>query len=382
MFYVTGSTSGVGYDLIDIINNNNLEAIPIGSRNINNIKSIADNSNQKGFFVGGDIFDINSDAYSYFMNDIIHCSGTIFCLASVDMDAMPRKNENGLIEEDIIDPRNGEKWDRNISTDDKKLIREDMAFKQIDFYKNLFNKLLNRSDGSPKLTIIFANSIISKFYENHSIRHSQYSRLKNEITHIIELYRSLLKNKNVYLKNIFLGLIDTPMFKNRGELSAQRSKNMIDKIGVMIPLNGEDLTSSTVLKSKNVAKFLFDIGSIDSKSSPDTYLLFKNSQLDLEKFIKEELYKKDILKYKINKLDISSKDDITLSPDIKNFLNNLRATYLNRYLEKGNISSKYLEKKILSSNLKKGEMILKRYPSVVSKDMFMDMSIRMMSNYP
>jgi len=173
------------------------------------------------------------------------------------------------------------------------------------------------------------------------------------------------------------------MFRSRGELSAKRTKRIVEKLGSMIPLNGEEIVSDFLLESKDVAKFLFNLASIEPKESPDTYILFKNSHLNLEKVMKEEFYKKEIINYKINKLNLLFKDNnIVLSSDIIDFLNNLRATYLNRYLEKNNISSKYLEKKILSSNLSIGNNILQRYPKIVSKDTFIDMSIRMMSNYP
>jgi len=382
MFYVTGSTSGVGYDLIDIIVKNNFEAIPIGSRNINNIKNIAGNSNQKGFFVGGDIFDINSDAYNYFMKDIINCSGTIFCLASVDMDAIPKENKDGFIEEDCIDPRDGKEWNNAIRTEDKQLVREEMALKQIEFYKTLFDKLLNRQDTSNKLTIIFANSIISKFYENHSFKHSQYARLKNNITDIIELYRSRLKKNNVFVKNIFLGLIDTPMFRNRGELSAKRTTRIVEKLGVMLPLNGEEIVADTLLKSKDVANFLFTLTDKNPESYPDTYILFRDRHLELDRVLKEEDDKTNILNSKINNLNLLSNDVIFLSEDIKDFLLNLRSGYLDKYLSTKDIPSNRLKKKILSINLSNGDKILQRYPNMINRDTLLDVSIRMISNYP
>jgi len=69
--------------------------------------------------------------------------------------------------------------------------------------------------------LVFANSVIAKYFESIFIsRSSEYGRLKNEVSKMIEEYRQRLEEKNVFVKNIFLGITDTPMFSKRGPISA------------------------------------------------------------------------------------------------------------------------------------------------------------------
>jgi len=124
-------------------------------------------------------------------------------------------------EEWLSDP-----WKKWITSKQKRIIRENLAQKQINFYRNLFEKLLRR-DPTESLTLVFTNSIISKFYELPSFcwegSRSEYGRLKNEITKLIWEYSERLKEKNVYIKNVTLGVVDTPMFKKRGKKSEIKS---------------------------------------------------------------------------------------------------------------------------------------------------------------
>jgi S-adenosylmethionine:diacylglycerol 3-amino-3-carboxypropyl transferase len=98
-----------------------------------------------------------------------------------------------------------------------------MANEQINFWRTLLEKLCSRQS-MKTITLVFVNSVIAKYYESSIIsKGSEYGRLKNEISKMIEEYRPQLEAKNVFVKNVFLGITKTPMFDNRGDISAYRT---------------------------------------------------------------------------------------------------------------------------------------------------------------
>jgi hypothetical protein len=300
------------------------------------------------------------------------------------MDPIPiYDNIANRIIEDAVNPLTGKKWNSEITIEDKKNIRKNMANEQINFYLTLFDKLLQRQKDSPNLTIIFANSIISKFYENHSFKNSEYGRLKNEITGLIETYRVSLKEKRVVIKNVFLGIVDTPMFTTRGDISAIRTKKIVAKLGSIIPLNGEEIIAESLLSPESVAEFLFEVGNRPSKETPDTYILFKEKHLDINNILKNYKKEKEIIVEKIFKLNISSEQKcIEISTAETDFIRQLRLDSLNIYIQQNKNISKQMSKKIINSNMRAMQRILDKLPQKVPYEMFVEISQRAERNYP
>jgi len=379
MYVVAGATSGIGKAVGEIIEE---EYYPIGGRNIETLAQIALKANRKGFFIPGNLFERGSSAYNFFIEELFKYKqkGVIQLYASIDMDPIPIE-ENGELIEDYYDPRDGKKWNRGISSEEKRAIRRAMADEQIMFWENFLKNLLGRDSKEP-LVIIYANSIISKFYENHAFRrHSEYGRLKNTITQLIETYNEKLEEKNIFIKNVLLGIIDTPMFNNRGEISAERTKKIVEVVAPNIPLDGQEIQATELLDPKDVAAFLYKIGEIYPKATPNKINLFDKQHLDIEKMMREFIHKKNnITKRIVN--TIQKEDNVVILDDrAKRFLLQLREDALTRYYE-AHIKNRRIKEKKLRDNLIMGEKIISTLSPRLSSDVFLDTCLRLEGNYP
>lgn len=380
MYIVAGATSGIGKAIGEIIEE---DYYPIGGRNIETLADIAIEANRKGFFIPGNLFQEGSSAYNFFVDELFKYKqhGVVQLYASIDMDPIPIE-ENGCIIEDYYDPRDGKKWNHAITTKEKRAIRKAMADEQIVFWKRFLESLLKR-DSSEPLVIIYANSIISKFYENHAIRrYSEYGRLKNTITQLIEEYSERLEKRNIFIKNILLGIIDTPMFINRGAISAERTKKLIGLLAPNIPLAGEEIEVTELLNPKEVAAFLYRLGAIYLKATPSNINLFQTKHLDIDKMMREFIQ----TRHKITKLivrNIEKKENnvVVLDENVKQFLLRLREESLTNYYEQHSKNRKIKERK-LRDNLIIGERIVSTLSPEVSSDVFLDICVRFEGNYP
>jgi len=379
-YIVAGATSGIGKAMGSVIEG---DYYPIGGRNIETLAEVASDANKRGFFIPGNLFEEGTSAYNFFIYELVKLENrsVVQLFSSIDMDAIPIE-EDGVIVEDYFDPRNGKKWDSSISKKEREEIRVLMADSQILFWEKLLESLLERESSKP-LTIIYANSIISKFYENHSFRgHSQYGRLKNSITQLISEYSEKLKEKNVFIKNILLGLIDTPMFNDRGVLSAERTKKIVEAVAPNIPLGGEEIEAKELLSPVEVAEFLYMIGNIYPEAIPININLFHKKHLNLEKLMKNFRDKKNSMNRLINKNIIEAeKGIIELNKNSITFLIELRKESLMDYYTE-NKENKRVKESRLKNNIVVGEKIVSRLPYRLSRDKFFETCLRLEGNYP
>ena len=380
IYIVAGATSGIGKAMSKVIEG---EYYPIGGRNISTLGQIAQTANKKGFFIPGNLFEEGTSAYNFFINELSkfesRCVVQLF--SSIDMDSIPVE-EDGEIIEDYYDPRDGKKWNPIVTFEERRNIRIHMADSQILFWKIFLESLLERESREP-LIIVCSNSIISKFYENHSVRgHSQYGRLKNSITQVIEEYSEKLKEKNVFIKNILLGLIDTPMFNDRGRLSAERTKRMAETLAPNIPIGGEEMEVEEPLQPDDVAEFLYMIGNIYPQAIPSNINLFHKKHFNIEKLMKDFRDKKNNINKLINKNIIQRERGIVeLNENTVNFLIQLRKDSLSHYYNKHKENKKIKEKR-LKNNIYIGEKIVSELSYEISSDKFFDTCLRLEGNYP
>ena len=381
IYVVSGATSGIGKAIGKFIER---DYYPIGGRNISSLAEIATTANKKEFFIPGNLFKQGTSAYDFFINSFgkQNYYGVIQLFSSIDMDPIPVV-KNGIIIDDYYDPRNGKKWNSSISIEMRKKIRVEMADNQIFFWKNFLESLLTRTTKEP-LVIIYANSIIAKLYENHSIKtHSEYGRLKNAINKLIEEYNERLESKNVYIKNILLGVIDTPMFNNRGELSAIRTKKLLKAIAPNFPINGEEITITEPLNPDEVAQYLYKIGNIYPKATPSKINLFHPKHFNIELLMRNFLHKKNnIVRKVVNRHIIHKEKNIVLiNEDVKSFLIKLREESLMKYYKENQENKKVKEAK-LKNNLISGRKIIETLSLETSTDSFLDTCLRLEGNYP
>jgi len=379
-YIVAGATSGIGKAIGSVIEG---DYYPVGGRNIDTLAEVANNANKKGFFIPGNLFEEGTSAYNFFIHELAKLENgcVIQLFSSLDMDAIP-KEENGEIIEDYFDPRNGKKWDSLISKEERDEIRQNMADSQILFWKRVLESLLLRESFQP-LIIIYSNSIISKFYENHAVRgHSQYGRLKNTITQLIEEYSEKLKEKNVFIKNILLGLIDTPMFNDRGYISAQRTKKMAEILAPNIPLGGERIEVKEPLNPNDVAEFLYMIGNIHPNAIPANINLFNKRHFNIEQLMKDFRDKKNNLNRLINKnITEIERGVIELDKHSIAFLMQLRKDSLMNYYRSHKENKRVKESK-LKNNIVIGEKIISKLSPKISRDKFVETCLRLEGNYP
>lgn len=382
IYIVAGATSGIGKEIGKFIEG---DYYPIGGRDIQTLAEIAATANKKGFFIPGNLFDPQSGAYNFFIEELgpQNYTGVVQFFASVDMDPIPIE-EDGVIIADYFDPRNGQKWDAAITMEEKRQIRMEMADSQILFWKNFLESLLKRT-AKGSLMILYANSIISKFYENHSFRrHSEYGRLKNTFTQLIEEYRERLEEKNVFIKNILLGITDTPMFYRRGKISAEKTRKIVEVVAPNIPLAGEEITATELLNPKEVASFLYKISNIYAKATPNKINLFHPRHFDIETLIRNFVDKKNkIMKEMVNQ-SIVHKENHTILMDerVKDFLIKLRVDSLKKYYETNKKNNNRINETKLRDNIIMGEKIIKTLAPQLSTDNFLDACIRLEGNYP
>ena len=379
-YIVAGATSGIGKAMSNVIEG---DYYPVGGRNITTLGEIAQTANKKGFFIPGNLFEEGTSAYNFFVNELskLESRCVVQLFSSIDMDAIPIE-ENGEIIEDYYDPRSGQKWDDAILMKERNNIRIAMADSQILFWKNFLESLLSRESQEP-LIIICSNSIISKFYENHSFRgHSQYGRLKNTITQLIEEYSDQLRAKNVFIKNILLGLIDTPMFKDRGSLSAERTKRIVEAVAPNIPLGGEEIEAKEPLNPNDVAEFLYMVGNIYPQAIPVNINLFNKKHLNIEKLMRDFRNKKNNINKLIHKnIFKRERDIIELDENAMNFLIQLRKDSLTNYY-KEHKENKRVKESRLKNNIYTAEKIVSGLSYEVSADKFFDTCLRLEGNYP
>ncbi|MBU1666955.1 hypothetical protein KKC13_00935 [bacterium] len=380
MYIVAGATSGIGKAIGEIIEK---DYYPIGGRNLETLADIATHANKKGFFIPGNLFEKGTSAYNFFIEEFFKYKqeGVVQLYASIDMDPIPIE-EDGVIIDDYFDPRDGKKWSSEVTIEEKRNIRIMMADAQILFWKNFLESLLKR-ESEESLVIIYANSIISKFYENHAFRrHSEYGRLKNTITQLIEEYNERLEQKNIFIKNVLLGIIDTPMFTNRGKISAERTKRIVEVVAPNIPLAGQEIQATELLNPNDVAAFLYQIGNIYPKATPNKINLFDKKHLDIEKMMRDFIHKKNnITRLIVQNIDKKDKDVVVIDERVKRFLIQLREDSLTRYYEEHIKNTKIKEKK-LRDNLIMGERIVSTLSPTLSTDVFLDTCLRLEGNYP
>jgi hypothetical protein len=424
--YIIWATSGIGKKMAGILKKIGRQFIPIGSRNSEKMKEAKKGANKNYFSVGGDLFNPNSEAYKYFMGELSEKWGIAQVLSSADMDPIPKFKEeinpmtweiwaewidekeknkikkwvlfeplkystlpNNLkksIIEDSINPRTWKSWEEWETNEERKKIREEMANEQISFWKKLLEKLCNRQSMKP-ITLVFVNSVIAKYFESNIIsRSSEYGRLKNEISKMIEKYRPQLEAKNVFVKNIFLGITKTPMFDNRGDISAYRTGKVWSFLGANLPLDWEELVASEALESEEVAQFLYEIGNINPNEIPNRILLYKREHLDTKNMTKKHKEKRTTIVKKvveekglgIDTESLSQNSEIQITDKIKVFFRELRQKSLKNYLEKNEKAS---EEK-LASNMNSADKIIDELPKKVSFKSFVDICLRIEGNYP
>lgn len=381
IYIVAGATSGIGKAIGEIIEE---DYYPVGGRNLETLAEIATSANRKEFFIPGNLFEKGTSAYNFFIEELskYKSKGVIQLFASIDMDPIPIE-ENGVIIDDYFDPRDGKKWNDKLTSEQRKRIRREMADGQILFWKNFLESLLQR-DSKESLVIIHANSIISKFYENHALRrHSEYGRLKNTITKLIESYTERLENRNIFIKNVLLGIIDTPMFNNRGSISAQRTKKMLETLAPNIPIGGEEITANEVLDPKEVAEFLYKLGNIYPKATPNKINLFDKKHFNIEKMMRDFIHKKNnITKLIVRNIDKKEKDIIVLNEQAKRFLIKLREDSLNQYYKENGKNNHKIKENRLRDNIIIAEKIVSTLAPTLSTDIFLDTCLRLEGNYP
>ena len=382
IYIVAGATSGIGKVIGEFIKS---DYYPIGGRNIQTLAEIASTANKKEFFIPGNLFDQESPVYNFFMEELSQkdYGGILQLFASIDMDPIPVE-ENGVIINDYYDPRSGQKWTDGISKEERKQIRREMADNQILFWKSFLEGLVKR-ESKKTLVIIYTNSIISKFYETHSLKgHSEYGRLKNTITKLIEQYREELEKKNVFIKNVILGVIDTPMFTNRGELSAVKTQKILEVVAPNFPLNGEEITITKPLNAKQVAKFLYDIGNIYPKAIPNKINLFHEKHLDIDALMVEFARKKtDLVKLIRDKhLVNQEKNTVVVDERVKEFLIQLRRDSLKSYYEKNKKRNGRIREEKLKNNITVGKKIVEMLSPQLSTETFLNTCLRLEGNYP
>ncbi len=295
--------------------------------------------------------------------------------------ADPRKLKKSYIK-DVINPLTGKEWWNEIKTPDwyeenwlnlkiikdelnitweiqdlnlenlKSKIREKLADLQIDFFEKFLNNLENRDSKEP-LFIVFSWSIISKFFENHSFNKSEYWKLKSRISELIEEKREVLRKKNVHIVNVYMGITDTDMYKERGSVSAKQTADIVKWLWFFYPLWGKALVASWPLPVEKVANFFYELWEMMKRWEfvPPQVSLYNVEDTDIEaqkkKWAKEGedistkiLENKNIWITEDSWLD----DEIQITDNIKEFLKNLRKGGLENYYN--NFLKNRLEKEI------------------------------------
>lgn len=381
LYIVAGATSGIGKEIGNFIEQ---DYYPVGGRNIETLAEIALSANKKGFFIPGNLFEKGTSAYNFFIEELHKYKnrGVVQLYSSIDMDPIPVEVD-GVIIEDYFDPRDGKKWKSDITQKEKRAIRIEMADAQIAFWKKFLESLLQRNS-EEELVILYTNSIISKFYENHSLRrHSEYGRLKNQITQLIEQYNAQLEAKNIFVKNILLGIIDTPMFTNRGEISTRRIQKIVEVVAPNIPLAGEEIQATELLNPSEVAAFLYKIGNIYPKATPNKINLFDKKHLDVEKMMRQFIHtKNNITRLIVKNIEKQENNQVLIDDTAKRFLLQLREESLKHYYETNKQRNKKIKETRLRDNLVTGEKIVSSLSSVVSSEVFLDVCVRLEGNYP
>ncbi len=402
--YLTWATSWIWAKIVDFLIENSIDFIPIWSRQKNKLEEIVERKKQIRSkqetptvpYSHGDLFDKDSEAYKHFMEEVPKW-GIAFCNAAIDMDPIPTYNLeidprtwekwwNNISEEEkkyylkytedsTIDPRTWEKWEKDISEKEqksiqnkliikdtinpetwkpweewisdkeKKEIRRNLAQKQIDFYTELFERLLERESTEP-LTIVFTNSIISKFYEHSTFysekSRSEYGRSKNEITKLIWKYSEKLEEKWVYIKNVFLWVSDTPMFRDRWTKSAENTARIVEWLGCKLELGWDAIVVwEKPLSAEKVAECLLKIANDNPKKLP------RNINLFLKKHTYKILNDEIIREYSISKNSVKEviieniisweldwdNETVKINKKTINFLRDLRELSLSNYVK-------------------------------------------------
>nr|MCH9740327.1 hypothetical protein [Campylobacterota bacterium] len=186
-----------------------------------------------------------------------------------------------------------------------------------------------------------------------------------------------------YIKNILLGVIDTPMFNNRGELSAIRTKKLLKAIAPNFPINGEEITITEPLNPDEVAQYLYKIGNIYPKATPSKINLFHPKHFNIELLMRNFLHKKNnIVRKVVNRHIIHKEKNIVLiNEDVKSFLIKLREESLMKYYKENQENKKVKEAK-LKNNLISGRKIIETLSLETSTDSFLDTCLRLEGNYP
>ncbi len=448
--YIIWATSGVGAWIAQICQDwkQKRDFYPIWSRNLEKIKKISEWANEENFCVPWDIFDSGSEAYKFIIEKLPQKSGVVQFLSSIDMDPISKfKDEidprnwkewaeeisgqerekirrdicfnpenygkikrelDQYIIKDAIDPRTWKEWDENIfqgMTDEeakkeyKKKIRKEMADSQINLWENFLKSLLNR-ESKELLTIVFVNSVIAKYFESSFISsNSEYGRLKNTISKMIEKYRPQLEAKNVFIKNIFLGVADTPMLEARWPEGARNTWILWALLWPNLPLDWEELVAAKPLASKEVSRVIYEIGNMDPNATPNRIVLYKEEHLDNKNTVRKhkEKVKKIISKSSQSrkalgiKWDLWKNTEVEITDEVKELLKGLRQKSLEDYLDEkypeegqwdDERKAKEKMKKKLEPNMNFADEIIGKLPEKVSLKSFVDICLRIEGNYP
>lgn len=376
-------TSGIGKELSKCMIEEWEEHFLVWGRSKLTLEKASDNTNKELTYVEGDLFSVWSEAYDFYINELPKREGgwTVYFLSAINMDPISIEDDSWILIADWIDPRTSQKWKEWMNKEEKDDIREELVNIQLNFWETFFDSLLDR-ESDELLTIVHSNWVISQFADNYIIgKHSWYARLKFGITKLIAKKYREFEEKNIIVKDIYIWLVDTKMFTERGQASAIKTGHLLKKLSPNFPINWEKITQDVPLKSWDVADFIYNIWNIPTEDIPNRIILANGKHLDVDGLLFSYKKIKDKLLWLIHKLNIiNEKGEIFIDNKIKDFLIWLRICNLDIYYNENKntwVNKNKLDKKIVS-----WREILDTLPEKVSLAHFLDICMRFEWNYP
>lgn len=291
-------------------------------------------------------------------------------------------NEKLIVRDDLLKKENineKEKEQKHIIDNYKESVREKMSDQQISFFIEFIDRLLARESNEP-LTVIFPNSILAKSYELANVKKaSPYARMKNEMTKYIENNMAALKKKNVFIKNVTIGITGTDMFLGRGPISAYNSARLSRLVGGRIPVNQVPIRASDALDAEKVSSILYELGQEPPEETPDRIELFMPEHQDFGPQRKEKAQKRAHLAQKVDTF-LNGDTKTPWNQDVKSFLRSLREEALQEYLRQ-----EPDEKNALNIGMKNADIILNEYDNFledIEREDLIDIAERLEGNYP
>lgn len=424
--------TGIWKDISNILYENGISFTPVWSRNEWTIQEISKWANPDKEGYSWDVFKPETEANKYIIESLPNKKSIIYLSAGMDMDPYrmldPNINPNtfaewdgwiddiqkeairwkailgagdewykkfkNIIVKDIINPETWQKWHDWTTITEKNELRKRLADNQIEFIRHFIQSLLNRNSREP-IVIIFFNTIMAKAFESPMVGDvSHYARFKNEVTKIIEDNRLELEKKWVYIKNIILGLVYSPMLLSRWPVSLIMSKEAADRVWMDIPIGGKPLVARIPLESLNVAENIIKIANTPPDMTPNLIPYFleehwniKNITIEYEqwgdKILKKVISERE--KLWITKDQILENKEINITEAVKDFLIELRQESLDIYISQLSLSKEKKEKlkRKLAKNLEVAREIIKKLPQKIFFKSFIDnVCLRIEWNYP